>query len=122
MNKEISEFEEKKIIEVAEKRLAIKKQLRLIPLVYAFFSFGLFFIAANKIIYKLQTFPPEEITKGFLAGFTLSILASTFGIMGAIALTKALIGFADEYQTEKLLMIYHSRLYGNKTIINLSLS
>ena len=114
MKKEISIFDEEKIVNIAEKQLATKNHLRRIPLVFGLTGLGMCLWVGSKVVSKLQDLPAEELTKGFITGFALSIVASTFGVMGAICLTKALIGFADDFKAQELLLIYHKRLDENK--------
>ena len=114
MKKEISIFDEEKIIKIAEKQLETQNHLRKIPFVFALVYLGMCLWVGSKIFSKLQNLPAEELTKGFITGFALSIVASTFGVIGAICLTKALIGFADDFKAQELLLIYHKRLYEKK--------
>ena len=107
--------DEEKIIDRARKQLEGKNQLRKIPLAFGIAFIGAFLLFAYMIISKLNNLPQEELTKGFIIGFSLAIVASTFGVIGAICMVKALIGFADEFEVHELLLIYHKRLYPNKS-------
>ena len=76
-----------------------------------FLGFAGYFVA--KVLAKAESF--EDVSAGFVAGFGLSILASTFGVAGGVFLGKFLLGVAGDYAKTELLLKLHQHVKSKDT-------
>ncbi len=97
MNDKIKNIEEE-IIETARKQLQKETEIRWIVLVLGSIFLGVCFYALSILIKKLDQLGLEQITAGFIAGFSLSFTCATFGILGGICIAKFIQGFAIDNQ------------------------
>lgn len=61
-------------------------------------------------IRKLENLDGDKLTLGFVYGLALAVVWTSFGVMGALFLAKALVGFSGDFRTLELLVRYHDHL------------
>lgn len=100
--------EEEAVISRARRAVANKGKLRRIPALFGVAGIGMSAWAAHRVISKINSL--EEVSEGFFFGLSLCVVATTFGIMGAICLAKVIMGFENEYEVHELLLKLHKRM------------
>jgi len=61
-------------------------------------------------IHKIETLDADKVNKGFVFGLGLAVAWTSFGVIGALFLAKALVPFSSDFRIQELLIKYHDRL------------
>ena len=98
------------IVDRARRRVALRTRLRWGMLLYAivFLGSSIYFTVLG--VRNIGDADSGQLTLGFVHGLALAVVWTTFGLVGALCLGKALAGFDSDFRPEELLVSYHDRL------------
>ncbi len=97
------------VVEQARRALASRKKVRWWALINAACFLGLCGYFTFVGIHKIENLEAEDLNRGFLFGLGLAVVWTSFGIIGALFLAKALTPLID-VRIRELLIRYHDRL------------
>jgi len=98
------------LVEKARKQLRNETGLRWAILALGGLFLWMCYFAFSMIFQKIDQLGQDQVTVGFVAGFSLSFTCATFGVLGGLCIAKFIQGFAIDTQRSKLLVKYHDRL------------
>lgn len=98
------------VIEGARRALAMRRKVRWWMLLNAAFFLGLCGYLTLLGIRRIEALDADKLNMGFVFGLALAVVWTTFGVIGGLFLTKALIPFNGDFRREELLIQYHDRL------------
>ncbi len=98
------------VVERARRALSVKAKGRWILLLNAAFFLGFCGYWTVVAIRKVENLDADKLSEGFLYGLALAFVVTTFGVIGALFLGKALLGFDNDFRNQELLVRYHDRL------------
>ena len=98
------------VVERARRAFAGRRKVRWWALLNAVFYLGFCGYLTIVGIHKIEALDADQLNKGFIFGLALAVVWTSFGVIGALFLGKALIPFSGDFRTQELLIKYHDCL------------